>query len=132
MGPLLTYLLGAVIIVVVVVIITNIKLRTRKQASLPPGPPAEWLFGHARTMPREGQAEFFHEMGKAYGMYHDAVTDSTMAEHLFDVHIGDVTYFKALKKSIVMLNSAQAAIDLLTKRSSIYSDRPRFVMFTDV
>jgi hypothetical protein len=114
---------------VVVVIITNVTLRTQKQASLPPGPPAEWLVGHARIMPREGQVEFFHEMGKAYGAL--TVTDS-LTTHLLNVHIGDVTYFKAFKKSIVLLNSAQAAIDLLNKRSSIYSDRPRFVMFTDM
>jgi hypothetical protein len=132
MDSLLTYVLEALIVVAIVVIFMNIKLRTPKQTSLPPGPPAEWLVGHARTMPREGQAEFFHEMGKVYGMYRGAVTDSTMAQHLFDAHIGDVTHFKAFKKSIVVLNSAQAATDLLNKRSSIYSDRPRFVMFTNM
>ena len=46
--------------------------------------------------------------------------------------IGDVIYFNALGRSIVVLNSAEAAVDLLEKRSSIYSDRPPFVMFRDM
>ena len=32
---------------------------------------------------------------------------------------------------VVILNSAQAAIDLLDKRSSIYSDRPDFNFFEE-
>jgi hypothetical protein len=48
------------------------------------------------------------------------------------IHIGDVIYFHALGQSIVVLNSAQAAVDLLDKRGAIYSDRPRFVMFVEM
>ena len=42
--------------------------------------------------------------------------------------LGDVIYLNVLGKSIVMLNSYQAANDLMEKRSSIYSDRPWFPM----
>jgi hypothetical protein len=45
---------------------------------------------------------------------------------------GDVIYLNALGKQVVVLNSAQAAVDLLDKRSSNYSDRPRFVMFVEM
>jgi hypothetical protein len=48
------------------------------------------------------------------------------------IRVGDVIFFKALGRSIVVLNSVQAAVDLLDKRSAIYSDRPRFVMFVDM
>jgi hypothetical protein len=48
------------------------------------------------------------------------------------VYVGDVIYFNALGKSIVVLNSVEAAVELLDKRSSIYSDRPYFGMFADV
>ena len=40
---------------------------------------------------------------------------------------GDVVYVIALGKSIVVLNSEQDAIDLLEKKSAIYSDRPPFI-----
>jgi hypothetical protein len=42
---------------------------------------------------------------------------------------GDIIYLHALGKSFVVLNSAQAATDLLDKRSSNYSDRPEFPVF---
>ena len=49
-----------------------------------------------------------------------------------NLRVGDVMYFRALGRSIVVLNSVEAAVDLLDKRSSIYSDRPDFGMFADV
>lgn len=42
--------------------------------------------------------------------------------------LGDVLYLSVLGKSIVILNSEEAAVELLDKRSSLYSDRPRFPM----
>lgn len=39
---------------------------------------------------------------------------------------GDVVYMEALGLPVVVLNSYDAAHDLLVKRSSHYSDRPRF------
>jgi hypothetical protein len=57
-----------VVVVVVVVVIVNVKFRTANGGvSLPPGPPAEPLIGHARLIPKNGQAEFYHEMRKSYG-----------------------------------------------------------------
>lgn len=35
-------------------------------------------------------------------------------------------------QSMIILDSLQAARDLLDKRSSIYSDRPRFVLFSEL
>jgi len=43
-----------------------------------------------------------------------------------------VIYFHALGHSIVVLNNAYVAYDLLEKRSAIYSDRPRLVLFKEV
>lgn len=39
---------------------------------------------------------------------------------------------KKLGKPTIIVNSYQAAYDLLEKRSSIYSDRPHFVMLRDL
>lgn len=38
--------------------------------------------------------------------------------------LGDVIHLKVLGRSIIVLNSVQAATDLLEKRSAQYSDRP--------
>ena len=41
---------------------------------------------------------------------------------------GDVVYIHILGQSVVFLNTAEAATDLLDKRGLIYSDKPSFVM----
>jgi hypothetical protein len=51
---------------------------------------------------------------------------------IVNFHTGDVIYFNALGKSIVVLNSVEAAVDLMDKRSSMYSDRSDFVMLVDM
>ena len=69
MDSLLVYVLNALVVVVVVLAIRAKLSRAPKHTSLPPGPPAEPLIGHARLIPRQGQAEFYHEMRKSYGAY---------------------------------------------------------------
>ena len=50
-------------------------------------------------------------------------------KHLLNfVTKGDVNYVTVVGKPIIVLNSYQAARDLLEKRSSMYSGRPRMVM----
>ncbi|RDB17531.1 hypothetical protein Hypma_001246 [Hypsizygus marmoreus] len=81
---------------------------SRKRPPLPPGPPADPILGHLRHIPLEHQEIQFYEWGKTYG---------------------DVIYLSLLGRSVVVLNSVQAATDLLDKRSAIYSDRPRLMVF---
>lgn len=45
---------------------------------------------------------------------------------------GDVVYLNALGRSIVVLNSQKAAADLLGRRGRVYSDRPRFIMASEI
>ena len=47
---------------------------------------------------------------------------------LIFVVTGDVNYVTVVGKPIIVLNSYQAAKDLLEKRSGMYSGRPRMVM----
>ena len=41
---------------------------------------------------------------------------------------GDIYYLNVAGKNVVVLNSRKAAIDLLERRSVIYSDRPRMIV----
>ena len=41
---------------------------------------------------------------------------------------GDIYYLNVAGKIVVVLNSRKAAIDLLERRSAIYSDRPRMIV----
>lgn len=84
------------------------RITRKKHPPLPPGPPADPIIGHLRHMPKANPGDVFHEWGKKYG---------------------DVIYLNVLGKHTVILNSAEAAMDLLDKKSAIYSDRPPFPMF---
>ena len=46
--------------------------------------------------------------------------------------IGDVFYLNAAGNNIIVLNSRKAAIDLLERRSAIYSDRPRLIVTNEI
>ena len=46
--------------------------------------------------------------------------------------LGDVNYVKVFSQPLVILNSFQAAKDLLERRGAIYSDRPRMVLLSEL
>lgn len=49
------------------------------------------------------------------------------------LHVGsDILYFSTLGASVVVLNSFEAARDLLDKKGALYSSRPRFVMLKEM
>ncbi|GLB44585.1 putative cytochrome p450 [Lyophyllum shimeji] len=45
---------------------------------------------------------------------------------------GDVVHVRILNQPVVILSTLEAARDLFEKRSSIYSDRPRFVLLSEL
>ncbi|KAJ7344033.1 cytochrome P450 [Mycena albidolilacea] len=75
---------------------------------LPPGPPGDPLVGHLLRMPSTDSALVFHEWAKKYG---------------------DVMRLEVLGRTMIILDSYQAATDLLEKRGAIYSDRPKFTVY---
>ncbi|TRM58284.1 cytochrome P450 [Schizophyllum amplum] len=87
-----------------------LKRPSTKGLPLPPGPPAEPLLGHLRVIPQTGAERAYYQWGKEYN--------------------SDLIYVNMLGQPIVVVNSLQAAVDLLDKRGSIHSDRPQFAFFT--
>ncbi|KAJ8520725.1 hypothetical protein ONZ45_g2492 [Pleurotus djamor] len=81
---------------------------SRPALPLPPGPPADPFIGHLRKFPTNTPETVFHEWAKQFG---------------------DVIHLDVLGRSIIVLDSYQAAVDLLEKRSALYSDRPRVLIF---
>ena len=45
---------------------------------------------------------------------------------------GDVVHLEIFGKDMIILNTFEAAQDLMERRSAIYSDRPRFVMLAEL
>ncbi|KAL0568633.1 hypothetical protein V5O48_013352 [Marasmius crinis-equi] len=99
---------------------------TRKNPALPPGPPGEPLIGHLRVIPPVKQAETFHEWAKEYGESYVA-----LAIHKPNLKLssGDVIYLKVLGKEMIVLDTVEAAQEILEVRGAIYSCRPRFTVF---
>ncbi|CAE6423881.1 unnamed protein product [Rhizoctonia solani] len=80
--------------------------------SLPPGPQRWPIFGSLFSMPGDDDMrEKFVEWKHKYG---------------------DVVYARVLGQEIVILNSREAAFELLECRSFKYSDRPRLVMANEL
>ncbi|CCM04535.1 uncharacterized protein FIBRA_06716 [Fibroporia radiculosa] len=75
------------------------------------GPRPLPLIGNIHQFPFEYHQKVFAEWGRTYG---------------------PVIYAKILHMDVVILNSVQAAEDLMEKRGTMYSDRPHFSLITDL
>ncbi|KAJ6477564.1 putative monooxygenase [Mycena sanguinolenta] len=80
-----------------------------RKRNAPPGPRRWPLIGSVLEIPRAYQWVTFSKWAETYG---------------------NIVYVDALGQPLFIINSAKVAIDLLDKRSSIYSDRPSFMMAT--
>ncbi|EPS94370.1 hypothetical protein FOMPIDRAFT_1038865 [Fomitopsis schrenkii] len=78
---------------------------------LPPGPFGWPVLGNVLQIPVQRSWIAFSEWATAYG---------------------DVMHFSAFGRSVVVLNSRTAVLDLLERRSAIYSDRPRSFLAGDM
>ncbi|KAF7377377.1 Cytochrome P450 [Mycena sanguinolenta] len=96
----------ATIILVATIYVVHRLSCTPSPAKLPPGPYRWPLFGSLLQIPRRYQWLKFSEWAKTYG---------------------NLVYLNGFGQSIVIINSAKVARELLDYRSSIYSNRPKFV-----
>ncbi|KAL2853300.1 cytochrome P450 [Aspergillus pseudoustus] len=76
---------------------------------LPPSPPSNPILGHLRVIPRDRPEQAFVKWGKEYKT--------------------EILYFNVLSRPIIVLNSIEAAHELLDKNGANYADRPRFIVF---
>ncbi|KAG1874761.1 cytochrome P450 [Suillus subalutaceus] len=75
----------------------------KNPAPYPPGPPGRPLIGNIPDMPAVKPWVTFTEWGKKYG---------------------DISHVEVLGQHIMVLNSVKTAVEMLDKKSSVYSDRP--------
>ncbi|CAA7258706.1 unnamed protein product [Cyclocybe aegerita] len=81
-----------------------LQLRKKRFLPLPPGPSGFPLIGNVYDIPHDYPWHTYAEWAKKYG---------------------DIIHLNVFGHETILLNSAKAAIEILDKRSSNYSDRPR-------
>ncbi|KAJ7108066.1 cytochrome P450 [Mycena crocata] len=87
-------------------------LRPKKQKDLPPGPaPTSWLVGNRNQVPPQKPWRWFQELNDQYG---------------------PVVYLQMGRTPTIVLGTAQAAWDILEKKSPVTSSRPRFIMGQEI
>ncbi|KAG7451809.1 cytochrome P450 [Guyanagaster necrorhizus] len=91
------------IVLVGLIFVWDLFRRTRHNAPFPPGPRGLPLIGNLLDMPSEKEWLSFAKWGEKYG---------------------DIVSVSVLGRRLVIINSAQMAINILDRKSSIYSDRP--------
>jgi len=82
-----------------------------RRFNLPPGPKPDPFIGNLRQISFSSQERCFTEWGHTFG---------------------DVVYFKIFGRPMIVLNTLNAARDLMEKRGLNYSCRPRFVLLIEM
>ncbi|KAI0364042.1 cytochrome P450 [Pilatotrama ljubarskyi] len=103
---------GPLAVTLLFILVLVIKTLTREQKKrLPPGPGGLPVVGSVHELPMQFQEKKYYEWSQRYG---------------------DVIYFKVFRTSMIVLSTIEAARDLLDKRSSKYSCRPRMVALAEM
>nr|BED43025.1 cytochrome P450 monooxygenase [Trametes versicolor] len=101
------WLLLVGLVVVFSIFVRAYSTRSRTSLPLPPGPPPLPFLGNVLDFPKKHLGPEFHALSQKYG---------------------DVVSLKVLGRSVILVDTYEAACELLEKRSANYSHRPHLVM----
>jgi hypothetical protein len=103
----------------------------RRRSCLPPGPKGHPIVGNLFDFPPTHAWEKFGEFSQQYGALSSLVSNFIRTDpHGFTP--GEATYLNLLGQPWIVLNSYKAAVDLLERKSSIYSNRPVLMLSGEI
>jgi hypothetical protein len=103
-------------------LVTKLKYRSLR---LPPGPRGWPILGSFFEMPASFEWLHWSTFKELYGeyIYHHSISITIQTDVL--VMIGPVSSVTVLGKRVILLNSLKSCVDILEKKSSVSSGRPR-------
>lgn len=108
---------------------TRVILRRRKSGlPFPPGPPGLPIIGNIVDFPTSNIPRSFHNLAKRYGTCRLLLCKVLVYPILIYLATGPLVYLNVLGRSFVIVDSYDAACELLEKRSGNYSSRPDSIM----
>ncbi|KAF8064213.1 cytochrome P450 [Lyophyllum atratum] len=117
----------AIIFAFVPAVFCTYQLLTARRPHFPPGPKGSPFIGNLLQLGGDHTELLFQEWAAKFGLSFSFF--ATNNPHFLQ---GDIVYIRLLNQPMVILSRLEIARDLLDKRSSIYSDRPRFVLFSEL
>lgn len=106
------------------------RIRRASRLPRPPGPPGLPLIGNLLDTPKEYAWLTYREWSRKYGECFPFIMEYG-ANLVYGVD-SDVIRLNMLGTDFIILNSYEAATDLLDKRGAIYSDRPVLTMLGEL
>ncbi|THH15990.1 hypothetical protein EW146_g4568 [Bondarzewia mesenterica] len=103
----------------------------RSAAPLPPGPRGWPIIGNVLDMPKRSAWEVFSSWGDKFGpsvLSHTQRVERKYEPSNTNDSAGNLVHVSVLGQPIIIISNVKAAVDLLEKKSGIYSDRPHFQM----
>jgi hypothetical protein len=117
-------MLSTAVLGLIAAVLLILRFYTSRSPPLPPGPNPLPLIGNVHQIPKERDWLTYAHWAKKYG---EMVSSELRLKYPSSIFVGDIVYIHDFGRPIIILNSFNAAHDLLEKRSDIYSGRPKLV-----